>query len=114
MKKASICQAGKKQRLALARGVFAIRESRLVLLDEPTSSVDTVTEIKIFENLFDAFKDKTIIASVHRLHLLARFDRIIVMENGRIVEEGNLQNLIERDGVFGRIWRDYQNEQNSA
>jgi ATP-binding cassette subfamily B protein len=101
---------GQRQRLALARGVFAIQESSLVLLDEPTSSVDTATEITIFENLFAAFADKTIIASVHRLHLLARFDRIIVMEKGRIVEEGDLQSLIARDGVFGTIWQTYQAE----
>ena len=105
---------GQKQRLALARGVFAIQESSLVFLDEPTSSVDTITEIKIFERLFADFADKTIIASVHRLHLLARFDRIIVMEQGRIVEQGDLQSLITQDGVFRQIWQDYQAEQQIA
>lgn len=102
---------GQKQRLALARGVFAIQQSSLVLLDEPTSSVDTLTEMRIFDRLFKEFPEKAMIASVHRLHLLPRFDRVIVMEDGRIVEEGLFEDLIESGGVLSKIWQEYQEEQ---
>lgn len=102
---------GQKQRLALARGVFAIQQSSLILLDEPTSSVDTLTEMKIFDRLFKEFADKAIIASVHRLHLLPRFDRIIVLDDGKIVEEGGFQDLLSKNGALVQIWTEYQNEQ---
>jgi len=102
---------GQKQRLALARGVFAIQQSSLILLDEPTSSVDTVTEMRIFDRLFKQFPEKAIIASVHRLHLLPRFDRIIVMEDGSIVEDGKFDDLIKGNGFLANIWQEYQEEQ---
>ena len=86
---------GQKQRLALARGVLAARDSDLVLLDEPTSSVDPRTESLIYENLFETFKDKVIVSSIHRHHLLSRFDYIYVLHQGRIVAEGDSQKLRE-------------------
>lgn len=105
---------GQKQRLALARGVFAIENSSLILMDEPTSSVDTLTELQIFDRLFTTFHDKTIVASVHRLHLLPRFDRIYFMEKGRIVEHGSLSQLLAQKGKFAALWQEYQDEQISG
>ena len=67
---------GQKQRLALARGLMASEEKEIILLDEPTSSIDTKTELEIHKNIFSHFKEKTIISSVHRLHLLHLFDVI--------------------------------------
>lgn len=67
---------GEKQRLALARGLLASRDKAIVLIDEPTSSVDVVTEEKIFRNIFNAFTDKAIICSLHGLHLLPLFNCI--------------------------------------
>jgi ATP-binding cassette, subfamily B, bacterial len=87
---------GQKQRLALARGVLAARDSDLVLLDEPTSSVDPRTETLIYEGLFEAFKDKAIVSSIHRLHLLPKFDYIYVLHHGRIVAEGIFEHLRDR------------------
>lgn len=95
---------GQKQRLALARGLIAAQDSSLLLLDEPTSSVDQATEGIIFDRLFRAFPDKAIIATVHRLHLLPRFDYIILMEGGAIVEEGDFTTLLSRQGSFARLW----------
>jgi len=95
---------GQKQRLALARGLIAAQDSSLLLLDEPTSSIDQTTESVIFDRLFAQFKDKAIIATVHRLHLLPRFDHIIYMENGAIVEQGDFVNLLARQGPFARLW----------
>jgi ABC-type multidrug transport system fused ATPase/permease subunit len=95
---------GQKQRLALARGLIAAQNSTLLLLDEPTSSVDSATESAIFDRLFKLFADKTIIASVHRLHLLPRFDHIIMMQNGEIIEQGDFTELLARQGAFARMW----------
>jgi ATP-binding cassette subfamily B protein len=95
---------GQKQRLALARGLIAARDSSLLLLDEPTSSVDTATESAIFDRLFRLYADKAIIASVHRLHLLTRFDHIVLMKSGEIVEQGDFTTLLARQGEFARVW----------
>lgn len=79
---------GQKQRLALARGILASHESSIVLMDEPTSSIDPQTEIQIYRRLFESFSDKTIISSLHRLHLLDLFDYVYVFSEGRIIEHG--------------------------
>lgn len=96
---------GQKQRLALARGIFAAKDSHIVLFDEPTSSVDPKTEAKIYEKLFEAFSDKVIVSSLHRLHLLSRFDYVYVMDNGHIVEEGTFEELRQYSQVFQELWR---------
>jgi ATP-binding cassette, subfamily B, bacterial len=96
---------GQKQRLALARGILAARDSSVVLLDEPTSSVDPRTEGIIYDGMFTAFADKAIISSVHRLHLLPRFDYIYVLHQGRITAEGSFQHLHTHSPVFLELWR---------
>jgi ATP-binding cassette subfamily B protein len=96
---------GQKQRLALARGILAARDSSVVLLDEPTSSVDPRTEAMIYEGLFSAFSDKAIISSIHRLHLLPRFDYVYVLHQGRVVAEGNFEDLRAHSPVFQELWR---------
>lgn len=98
---------GQKQRLALARGVFMAKESSLLLLDEPTSSVDSATETKIYENLFSAFPDVTIISSVHRLHLLHLFDWIYMFDDGKVIEQGTFQDLLQAKASFYKIWQQY-------
>jgi ABC-type multidrug transport system fused ATPase/permease subunit len=100
---------GQKQRLALARGILAARDSDLVLLDEPTSSVDPRTESLIYEGMFNAFADKAIISSMHRLHLLPRFDYIYVLHHGRIVGEGTFAYLKDHSRPFQELWRHQQN-----
>ncbi len=96
---------GQKQRLALARGILAARDSSVVLLDEPTSSVDPRTEAMIYEGMFAAFSDKAIISSIHRLHLLPRFDHVYVLHQGRIVAEGTFEHLRDNSPVFQELWR---------
>jgi ATP-binding cassette subfamily B protein len=96
---------GQKQRLALARGILAARDSELVLLDEPTSSVDPRTEAHIYEALFRIFRDKAIISSMHRLHLLASFDHVVVLDQGRIVDEGSFEWLRDNSPAFQELWR---------
>ncbi|WP_207513848.1 ABC transporter ATP-binding protein [Longitalea luteola] len=99
---------GQKQRLALARGILAARESEVVLLDEPTSSVDPRTEAMIYQKMFAAFKDKALISSMHRLHLLHQFDYIYVLKQGRVVAEGSFTYLRENSPVFQELWKHQQ------
>ncbi|MFO1505263.1 MAG: ABC transporter ATP-binding protein [Steroidobacteraceae bacterium] len=79
---------GQKSRIALARGVLAARDCPLLLLDEPTASLDTVTEQRVYEALFAEFPQACLVSSVHRVHVLERFDEIIVMHEGRLVAQG--------------------------
>lgn len=99
---------GEKQRLALARGLFFARDSQLVLLDEPTSSVDTYNERLIYTRVLSKFKDKCLVSSIHKLHLLDLFDRIYVLEGGKVVESGDFYHLLKRNGALARMWKHYQ------
>jgi ABC-type multidrug transport system fused ATPase/permease subunit len=99
---------GEKQRLALARGVLAMRDSSLILLDEPTGSLDAATETKVYQRLFDTFQDACIISTLHRLHLLPMFDYVYVFQNSRIVETGTFDELRETGGVLSKLWQKYQ------
>ncbi|MEM7367485.1 MAG: ABC transporter ATP-binding protein [Bacteroidota bacterium] len=101
---------GQKQRLALARGVFAAKDSEIVLLDEPTSSVDPKTENLIYEELFRFFEDKAVVSALHRLHLLPKFDYIYVLEQGQVVDEGTFSHLYQNSAVFQELWK-HQEEQ---
>lgn len=96
---------GQKQRLALARGILAAQESSIVLMDEPTSSVDPKTESLIYDKLFTEFKDKTIISSLHRLHLLSKFDYVYILKEGKIVDEGSFLKLKNESEVFHDLWK---------
>lgn len=103
---------GERQRLALARGLLFACEDKLepksiVLLDEPTSSVDVATEIEIHKNVFDALSNKTIVESVHRLHLLPMFDRIYFFENGKVIISGTFGELLQNSKEFQEMWSKY-------
>jgi ABC-type multidrug transport system fused ATPase/permease subunit len=100
---------GEKQRLALARGLLAARDSDILLLDEPTSSVDNINEIKIHRQIFRRFRGKTIVASIHRLHLLDSFDYIYLFSNGKIIGEGSHAEL-KRNPTFRRMLEKYGKE----
>jgi ATP-binding cassette, subfamily B, bacterial len=98
---------GQQQRLALARGLLACHDKDVVLLDEPTSSLDTATEMKVYRNIFRDFREKTIISSVHRLHLLPLFDRIYVFNDGQITASGTLKDLLADCSEFQQLWQQY-------
>jgi ABC-type multidrug transport system fused ATPase/permease subunit len=99
---------GQKQRLALARGLLAGAQGDIVLMDEPTSSLDMKTEFEVYRRIFRGLKGRTIISSVHRLHLLPLFDRIYVFENGRVVDSGSLQALLQKSENFSKVWTEWQ------
>jgi ABC-type multidrug transport system fused ATPase/permease subunit len=101
---------GEKQRLALARGIFAAKNSSILLLDEPTSSVDAHNELVIYENIFRKYQDRCVVSSVHRLHLLDLFDMVYVFEHGKVVQRGTFRELRRQEGPFANLWRRYQRE----
>lgn len=105
---------GEKQRLALVRGLLASQDKEIVLLDEPTSSVDMTNELNIYQNIFSLFGGKTIISSIHRLHLLSLFDTIYFFKNGKIIASGSFTELKERSKDFQDLWNRYLETQNSA
>lgn len=99
---------GENQRLALARGIFASKDSSFILLDEPTSSIDAKNEVKIYESLFRHFKDRCIVSTIHRLHLLPEFDHIYLFEEGRLAAEGTFDELLKSYEPFQKMWEVYQ------
>ncbi|HSW68544.1 MAG TPA: ABC transporter ATP-binding protein [Gammaproteobacteria bacterium] len=98
---------GQKQRLALARGLFAARFSSLILMDEPTSSVDLPTEKEILSGVIHAFPDAAMIVSLHRLHLLPQFDSVIMLKNGKIIAQGQTIELLKNPGPVCDLWKTY-------
>lgn len=96
-----------KQRLALARGLMAAEDSDILLLDESTSSVDSINEKKIYQNIFTAYPQKTIVAAIHKLHLLPMFDIVYVFDKGKIVEHWAFQELIASQWIFAKMWEEY-------
>lgn len=87
---------GQRQRLALARGALAARGSSLLLLDEPTSALDPQAEARVFDRMHAAFPSACIVASVHRPSLLGRFDTVVVMEGGTVIDAGPREEVMAR------------------
>lgn len=99
---------GEKQRLALARGIFFARESEIILLDEPTSSVDPQNERVIYANILGAFPDRCVVSSLHKLHLLDMFDVVYVFHNGEIVECGEVSEVLAQNGRLSELFNSYE------
>jgi ABC-type multidrug transport system fused ATPase/permease subunit len=97
---------GQKQRLALARGILAAKRSSVIMLDEPTSSLDPATESRVYANLMEEFPKACIVSSIHRLHLLTRFDIVVFMQDGHVADAGTLDELIARQPRFREMWRE--------
>ncbi len=93
---------GQRQRLAIARAF--LRDAPIILLDEATSALDTESEQSIQEALARLLKGRTVIAIAHRLSTLNAFDRIMVMERGRVIEEGDPAELLRRKGAYCRMY----------
>jgi subfamily B ATP-binding cassette protein MsbA len=97
---------GQRQRIAIARAV--IRNSPILVLDEPTAALDTESEHLVIEALRRLMKGRTVIMIAHRLNTLVGADKIIVLKDGVVVEEGSHQGLIARGGVFAKLHRAQQ------
>jgi len=93
---------GQRQRVALARVI--LKDAPILVLDEATSALDSEVEAAIQETLYGVMEGKTVIAIAHRLSTIAHLDRILVIDDGRIVEEGSHAGLLARDGLYARFW----------
>ncbi|RVT83478.1 ABC transporter ATP-binding protein [Rhodobacteraceae bacterium CCMM004] len=93
---------GQRQRVALARVV--LRDAPILVLDEATSALDSEVEAQIQAALYDVMEGKTVIAIAHRLSTLSRMDRIVVIDDGRIVEQGSHHRLLDMGGLYARFW----------
>lgn len=93
---------GQRQRIAIAR--VMLKNAPILLLDEATSALDSEVEAAIAENLYQLMEGKTVIAIAHRLSTIAAMDRLIVMNEGHIVEEGSHAQLLAAGGLYARLW----------
>ena len=94
---------GQRQRIAIAR--VLLKNAPILVLDEATSALDSEVEAAIQQSLFALMQGKTVIAIAHRLSTIAAMDRLVVMDAGRIVEQGTHQQLLNNNGIYANLWK---------
>jgi len=98
----ALLSGGQRQRIAIARAL--IGDPRILLFDEATSALDVESEMAIHANMAQICRGRTVIMIAHRLSTLRDCGRIVVLDGGRIVEQGRMADLLEEDGQFARMW----------
>ena len=98
-----VLSGGERQRIAIARAI--LKNAPILIFDEATSSLDSESEKYIQESLKTLMKGKTVIAIAHRLSTLREMDRIIVLENGKIIEEGSHLSLLRKKGRYAELFK---------
>ncbi|GGX03953.1 ABC transporter ATP-binding protein [Pigmentiphaga litoralis] len=93
---------GQRQRIGIARAL--LKDAPILLLDEATSALDSQSEALINSALIDLMKDRTVVAAAHRLSTLSRYDRIVVLADGHVIEDGTLEELRNAGGMFSQLW----------
>ena len=94
---------GQRQRIAIAR--VALKDAPILVLDEATSALDSEVEATIQSRIAALMEGKTVIAIAHRLSTIAAMDRLIVLDQGKIIEQGRHDELLTRDGLYAKLWR---------
>jgi ATP-binding cassette, subfamily B, bacterial len=94
---------GQQQRVALARAI--LRDAPILLLDEATSALDSESEILVQQALWRLMEDRTALVVAHRLSTVARMDQLVVLDHGRIIEQGKHSDLLRLDGTYARLWQ---------
>lgn len=94
---------GQRQRIAIAR--VMLKDAPILILDEATSALDSEAEAAIQENLYRLMQGKTVIAIAHRLSTIAAMDRLVVMDKGRVIEEGSHEELVAKGGLYAQLWQ---------
>lgn len=102
----SALSVGERQLVTLVRA--AIADPDLLILDEATSAVDPATEVRISRAMTELTSDRTVITVAHRLSTAEAADRILVFDDGQIVQDGNHHELVARGGVYGRLFKSWQ------
>lgn len=93
---------GQRQRIAISRVI--LKDAPILILDEATSALDSEVEVVIQENLTRLMRGKTVLAIAHRLSTIAEMDRLIVMDKGKIIEDGSHEELLHKNGVYASLW----------
>ena len=94
---------GERQRISIARAI--LKDAPVILLDEATASMDVENESMVQEALSELLRNKTVLVIAHRMRTIAGADKIVVLENGRVAEQGNPEGLMKNGGIFSNMAR---------
>ncbi len=95
---------GQWQKISIARAAYR-KDAKIMILDEPTAALDPIAEAQLYRNFTELTGDKTTILISHRLGITSLVDRILVFDNGHIVEDGDHKTLLAKDGLYAKMYR---------